>query len=76
MLRTMTKMELAIAKLKALPAERRELMLDAILGLDREPEYTLTEDQLADLELSIREADEGKFATDEEVAAMWKKFGL
>jgi hypothetical protein len=72
----MTKMEQAVAKLQALPDDKRELMLDVILGCDREPEHTLTDEQLADLELSIKEADEGKFATDAELAAMWKKFGL
>jgi hypothetical protein len=72
----MTKMELAVAKLHAMPADKRELMLDVILRFDREPEYTLTDEQLADLELSIKEADEGKFATDAELAAIWKKFGL
>jgi hypothetical protein len=72
----MTKFDQAIAKLQAMPVARRELMLDVILGSDREPEYELTEEQLADLDLSLKEADEEKFASDEEVASVWKKFGL
>ena len=72
----MTKFDQAIAKLKSMPVERRELMLDVILGYGHEPEYTLTDEQLADLDLSIKEADEGLFASDEEVAALWKSFGL
>jgi hypothetical protein len=73
---TMTKFERAIAKLQSMPVERRELMLDAILGLDNKPEYKLTDEQLADLDLSIKEADAGIFASDEEMAALWKSFGL
>ena len=71
----MTKMELAIAKLQAMPTARREMLLDAIIGSDDPVDFELSEDQLADLELSIREADEGKFISDEEVSARWKKTG-
>ena len=72
----MTKMELAIAKLQMMPVARRELMLDVILGWDENPEFTLNDEQLADLEESIKEADAGDFVTDAEVEAVWKKFGL
>jgi hypothetical protein len=72
----MTKMELAIAKLQMMPVARRELMLDVILGWDENPEFTLSDEQLADLEESIKEADAGDFATDAEVEAVWKKLGL
>ena len=51
-------------------------MLDAILGLGNEPDYTLTDEQLADLDLSIKEADAGIFVSDEEMATLWKSFGL
>lgn len=69
-------MELAIAKLRALPTERQELMLDIILETSDQPRYVLTDAQLAEVQLGLKEADEGDFATDEEMAALWKKFGL
>ena len=72
----MTKLELAIAKLSGLPESDRELLVDVIIDYADQPNFTLSDEQLADLELSIKEADEGKFATDEEMAALWKKFGL
>ncbi len=75
----MTKMELAIARLQALPVERQEELADYLIDLaegEEKPPYRLTDEQLADLELSLQEADEGKFATNAELAAVWKKFGL
>ena len=72
----MTKMELAIVKLRTMPTARRELMLDMILGSGEKPEYTLTDEQLADLEVSIKEADAGDFVAEAELEAVWKKFGL
>ena len=72
----MTKLEMAIQKLTALPEGRRELMLDVILDLADQPRHELTDAQLAEVRLGLKEADEGDFATDEEMAALWKKFGL
>ena len=72
----MTKMELAIVKLRTMPTARRELMLDMILGSGEKPEYTLPDEQLADLEVSIKEADAGDFVAEAELEAVWKKFGL
>jgi len=38
--------------------------------------YELTEDERADLEEALAEAERGEFASDEEVAAMYKRHGL
>jgi predicted transcriptional regulator len=74
----MTKMELAIAKLRALPRERQEELADYLIDLaeGEENPYQLTDEQLEEVRLALKEADEGKFATEEEMAALWKKFGL
>ncbi len=72
----MTKMELAIAKLNALPEDRRAFLVDVIIDLADRRRYVLTDEQLADVDLSIKEADEGKFVSEAELAALWKKFGL
>ncbi|HEX4292858.1 MAG TPA: hypothetical protein VHZ29_01855 [Rhizomicrobium sp.] len=74
----MTKIELAIQKLRALPPERQEELADYLIDLAEEElhPYKLTDEQLAEVDLALKEADEGKFATEEEMAALWKKFGL
>ncbi len=74
----MTKMEMAIAKLLALPPERQEELADYLIDLaeGEEHPYQLTDEQLADVELSKKEADEGKFASEAEIAALWKRAGL
>jgi hypothetical protein len=74
----MTKLlEQGIAAVKALPADRQDMIGAFLLDIAETDsrEYVLTPEQLADLELSIAQADRGEFATDEEVEAMWKKFG-
>jgi predicted transcriptional regulator len=72
----MTKLFLkGIEAVQSLPAERQDLAGELLLMLADQREYQLSPAQLADLELSIAEADRGEFASDEEVAAMWKKFG-
>jgi len=38
--------------------------------------YELTEDERADIEEALAEAERGEFATDDEVAAMYKRHGL
>jgi len=36
----------------------------------------LTREQIDDLKLAVQEADRGEFATSEQIADTWKKFGL
>jgi predicted transcriptional regulator len=38
--------------------------------------YKLTEEERADIEDALAEAERGEFATDAEVAAMYKRHGL
>ncbi len=74
----MTKLlEKGIEAVKALPPERQDMVGAILLDIAETDsrEYALTPEQLADLELSIAQADRGEFATDEEVAEMWKNFG-
>jgi hypothetical protein len=73
----MTKLLLkGIQAVQALPADRQDIAGEVLLSLASEPAYDLSAEQLEELKSSIAEADRGEFATDEEVAAMWKKFGL
>jgi hypothetical protein len=74
----MTKLlEQRIQAVRELPGERQDLAGELLLTLAAsEPRYHLTREQIEDLKLSIEEADHGQFATDEEMAETWKKFGL
>ena len=73
----MTKLlEKAISRGRELPEDRQDELAEMLLDCADQPEVILTPEQMSELELSIKEADEGKFATEEEVAALWKRFGL
>ena len=70
----MTKVELAIAKLRALPEDQQEEWAQMVLELAEPPsDFRLSEEQLAEIELSKQEAREGKFATKEEMADLWRR---
>lgn len=74
----MTKLlEKGIAAVKALPADRQDMIGALLLDIAETDsrKYMLTPEQLAELELSIAQADRGEFATEAEVEAMWKRFG-
>jgi hypothetical protein len=61
---------------RALPAERQDLAGELLLNLaSLEPQYELTPDQIEDVKRALAEAREGAFATDEQMAETWKKFG-
>ena len=74
----MTKLlEKGIEAVRALPAHRQDMAGELLLNIAKnEPLYRLTAEQIEDLKLAIAEADRGEFATDEEMAETWKKFGL
>ncbi len=73
----MTKLlEQGIEAVKDLSADRQDLAGALLLSLAQSrPRYSLTAGQIADLKLSIAEADRGEFATDKDMAETWKKFG-
>ncbi len=68
----------AVKKLSRLPRKRQDelaKMLIDVAARDLHP-YQFTPEELKEVEAALREAKRGKFATDEEVAAMWRRFGL
>ena len=73
----MTKLlEQGIEAVKDLPADRQDLAGELLLRLAQSKAgYSLTAEQIEDLKLSITEADRGAYASDKEVAEIWKKFG-
>ena len=50
-------------------------MLIDVAAQDLHP-YQFTAKEKKEIEVAIREAKRGRFATDEEVAALWRRFGL
>jgi predicted transcriptional regulator len=70
----MTKlMEKAISSVLELPEDRQDALAELMLDFAGQPSL-VTDEQLADIELSKQEAREGKFATDEEMAEVWRLF--
>jgi predicted transcriptional regulator len=68
----------AIERLKELPEERQnELarMLIDVAASDLAP-YVLTDEERKAVEEGLAEIERGEIASDEEVAAMWSRFGL
>jgi predicted transcriptional regulator len=74
----MTKLlEKGIEAVRALPDDRQDMAGELLLSIAKnDPQYRLTTEQLQDVKLSLQEADQGEFATDEEIAESWKKFGV
>ena len=75
----MTKLlEEGIEAVRRLPEERQDVAGEMLLALAHQDKarYRLTPQQLEELRQAIAEADRGQFATEEEMAELWKKCGL
>jgi hypothetical protein len=71
-----TLLDQGIQAVRELPTERQDMAGELLLTLAATaPQYELTAEQLEDLKLAIEQADRGEFASDQEIAATWKKFG-
>ena len=69
----------AIAAVEALPEAEQQEVAEGLMGyvdLVREGRPLLTGEQVAGIEAARREAQSGLFATDSEMAEIWRKFGL
>jgi hypothetical protein len=65
-----------IQAIRELPPERQDMAGELLLSLAASaPQYWLTAEQIEDLKLAIAQADRGEFATEQEIAETWKKFG-
>jgi hypothetical protein len=74
----MTKLlDKGIEAVRSLPEERQDLAGELLLALAGQRRIaSLGLEQIEDVKLALAEADRGEFATDEEMAALWKKCGL
>ncbi len=73
----MTKIEIdaVLDRVKSWSPERQKDAALMLLAMEEQGAavYKLSPEELADIEESLREADRGEFATDEEVAAIFNR---
>lgn len=74
----MTKlMERAISKLRRLPEKRQDELAEFLIELAEHPAtHRLTKDQVAEVELAIKEVAQGKVASKKEMDALWRRARL
>lgn len=75
----MTKaLDLAVKKVRKLAPERQNDAAALLLTLveQEESDYRLTPEQEAQVAKAIEEADAGRFASEDEMRRLFKKFGL
>jgi hypothetical protein len=72
------RLQQGIEAILKLPEDRQDDAGEVLLAMaeSEESRYRLTSQQIEELKLAIAEADRGEFASDEEMAALWKKCGL
>lgn len=71
-------LEQAVEAVSALPDEAQDDLARILLqlaGIEQQP-YEPTTEEVADIDASLAEAEQGEFATDDEVRAVWAKHGL
>jgi predicted transcriptional regulator len=63
---------------KSWPSEQLEEAVEILLALESRAKgvYRLSDEERVDVLRGLEEADRGEFATDEEVAAVFKRFRL
>jgi len=69
----------AIAAIETLPESEQQEVAEGLIGyvdLIRSGDPLLTSEQVAGVEQAKREAEQGKFASEGEMAEIWRKFGL
>ena len=61
-----------------LPPEMQDDVARVLLKLtdEEQPVYVMTPEEAASMEESTAQAKRGEFATDEQVRAVWAKYGL
>jgi predicted transcriptional regulator len=71
-------LEIAIEKLKRLPEDKQAYAAEVIeeLAADEDEVFRIPDDHLPGVLEGLAQAERGEFASDEEMAALWKKCGL
>jgi predicted transcriptional regulator len=70
------RLEVLLDRVAAWPEEAQEELIDAIRYIEARQSgvYVLSDDERAAVERGLEEAGQGKFATDEEVAAVFDRY--
>ena len=73
---TKTEIEQVLERVRTWPPERQEDAIRVLLELEAQGTsvYILTDEERAEIELSMEEARRGEFATDGEVAAVFNRY--
>jgi predicted transcriptional regulator len=59
------------------PPDKQEVAADFLRLLETQQEfYEPTEEEMVAIREGLAQADRGEFASDEEVSALWRKFGV
>lgn len=69
-------LEKMLPEIKSWPAEDREALAEAAREIEaaRAGLYRMTPEEEAAVAEGLRQADRGEFASDEEMAALWRRF--
>jgi len=72
---TKAEIEAVLERVRTWPAEKQEDAVRVLLEIEAEGSgfYELSEEELADIEESLKEIERGEVATDEQVAAMFNR---
>ncbi len=72
-----TDLEVMFARVRTWSDERKEQAFGLLLALEKfgEVPFPLTDEELAELDLAIAEADRGEFATQEEIDRVFRRNG-
>jgi hypothetical protein len=78
MTRMIKALEIAIEKLKRLPEDKQAYAAEVIeeIAAADEDVFRIPDDHLPGVLEGLEQMRRGEFATDEEMAALWKKCGL
>jgi predicted transcriptional regulator len=69
-------LEKALEKVRNWPAERQNLAAEILMNMGDNSVYELSDEERAGVEEGIRAADNGEFATDAEVKAVFSKYAV
>ena len=73
---TKEQIEQILERVRTWPAERLEDAAAILLEMEQQDSsvYELSEEELAEIEVALEEADRGEFATDEEMKALFDRY--
>jgi predicted transcriptional regulator len=73
---TKEQIDAVFERVRTWPIERQEDAAEMLLTLEQQGTdvYELSDDEIAEIELALEEAERGEFATDEEMKALFDRY--